>query len=209
MHGLSGLGPEGLRSGASAAPTGPEGSARAVDSLATRRWLRCRLLGLPSPKVRALRGSGALEGAQGRLPEGFAVPPRRDASAFAPAAGCLCRLAAGPRVGGFPVADGCRSLGPSLRFGAPEGVRPRGSGPGGSVAAVRGARRRPSSWVGARWVRRAVQGARRRPSLWSGPVDPFAAGVGPVGPLPRFGAPEGAFPRGAGPGGSVAVAQGP
>jgi hypothetical protein len=61
----SGLGPEGLRSGASGAPTGPEGSARAVDPLATRRWLRCRLLGLPNPKVRALQGSGALEGAGG------------------------------------------------------------------------------------------------------------------------------------------------
>jgi hypothetical protein len=203
----SGLGPEGLRSGASGARAGPEGSALAADSLATRGWLRCRLLGLPSPKARAPRGSGA-----------FTLLP-----------GCLCRFGRRPE-GRWRF--GCRWLQVPIE----------------SVAAVRGARRRPSPWFGARWVRRAVRGARRRPLPWSGPVDPSAAGrepggsvaavrgarrrpspwfgarwvrrrsagpggscclgSGPEGPSPRFGAPEGVRPRGSGPGGSVAVARG-
>jgi hypothetical protein len=132
---------------------------------------------------------GRVEGARGRRPEDVAVPPRRYASAFAPAAGCL---PSGRRPEGRWL-SGCRWL----------------QVPGGSVAVVRGSRRSLSPWVGARWVRRAVRGARRRPSSWSGPVDPSAGGLSPVGPLPRFGAPEGAFPRGSGPGGSVALARGP
>ena len=84
----SSLGPEGLRSGASVARAGPEGSAVAVDSLAARRWLRGRRRDLLGPEGPGWSRTGAgRPRASARMAR---VLPRREA----PSPSSCCRYAA-------------------------------------------------------------------------------------------------------------------
>ena len=131
-----------------------------------------RVAALPAPRLAEPEGSGAprvgrVEGARGRLPEGVAASPRRRAFAFNPAAG-------------LPVPSGRRPEG-RWRFGC-RWLQV----PGGSVAAVRGARRRPFPWLGARWVRRAVRIPEGTLPRGRGPWIPLLRVVGPVSPSPRL-----------------------
>jgi len=151
----SGLGPGGLwsvRPARRRAPRGPP-----LPSTRLPPGGGCAVGALVCRTRRFGRSKGRARGGRPRAPSGrLAVPPRRCASAFAPAAGAS---AVGRRPEGRWL-SGCRWL----------------QVPDGSVAAVRGSRRSLVPWCGARWVRRAVGGTRRCPSPWSGPVDPSAGG---------------------------------
>jgi hypothetical protein len=149
----------------------------------------------PGGSVAVARGSVS-PFAVGRGPSGPLLWVRAPGGAVlhcAGAVGSLRRRSGLPREP-FALARG--SVGPSAagrgpggsvaRFGAPEGVLPRGRGPVG-----------PSPWLGvpwirrrgswARWVRRAVRGARRRPSPWSGPGGSVTVARGPWIPFPGSG----------------------